>query len=345
VNVKRKWPWLVLLLSVLALSVAAAGCGGEEEEQPAATGAATETGGGPSIKVGLVTDIGGLNDRGFNSLANKGLEDAEAQLGVEGRVLESKSDADYIPNLSELGDQGYDLIISVGFLMTDATAQAAKAYPDSTFAIVDSAFDPPIDNAQGLLFKEQETGCLVGVVGALTSKTGTITWVGGQKIPPVDRFIAGYEFCAKEANPDIKVSGSYSQDFVDQAKCKEIALDQIAKNSDVVFQVAGGCGLGALDAAKEKGVWGIGVDADQSFLGDHILTSAVKRVDVAVFKTIEAVQKGEAVGGGVTSFGLAEDGVGLGTVSSEVPQDVLDKADEFKQKILDGSLQVPDTVS
>jgi basic membrane protein A len=345
VNVKRKWPWLVLLLAVLALSVAAAGCGGEEEEQPAATGAATETGGGPSIKVGLVTDIGGLNDRGFNSLANKGLEDAEAQLGVEGRVLESKSDADYIPNLSELGDQGYDLIISVGFLMTDATAQAAKAYPDSTFAIVDSAFDPPIDNAQGLLFKEQETGCLVGVVGALTSKTGTITWVGGQKIPPVDRFIAGYEFCAKEANPDIKVSGSYSQDFVDQAKCKEIALDQIAKNSDVVFQVAGGCGLGALDAAKEKGVWGIGVDADQSFLGDHILTSAVKRVDVAVFKTIEAVQKGEAIGGSVTTFGLAEDGVGLGTVSSEVPQDVLDKADEFKQKILDGSLQVPDTVS
>jgi basic membrane protein A and related proteins len=345
VNVKRKWPWLVLLLAVLALSVAAAGCGGEEEEQPAATGAATETGGGPSIKVGLVTDIGGLNDRGFNSLANKGLEDAEAQLGVEGRVLESKSDADYIPNLSELGDQGYDLIISVGFLMTDATTQAAKAYPDSTFAIVDSAFDPPLDNAQGLLFKEQETGCLVGVVGALTSKTGTITWVGGQKIPPVDRFIAGYEFCAKEANPDIKVSGSYSQDFVDQAKCKEIALDQIAKNSDVVFQVAGGCGLGALDAAKEKGVWGIGVDADQSFLGDHILTSAVKRVDVAVFKTIEAVQKGEAIGGGVTTFGLAEDGVGLGTVSSEVPQDVLDKADEFKQKILDGSLQVPDTVS
>ena len=339
-NVKRKWPWLVTLLVVLAL--AAAGCGGGEEAATTGPGAATT--GGPSIKVGLVTDIGGLNDRGFNSLANKGLEDAEAQLGVQGRVLESKSDADYIPNLSELGDQGYDLIISVGFLMTDATAQAAKAYPDSTFAIVDSAFDPPLDNAQGLLFKEQETGCLVGVVGALTSKTGTITWVGGQKIPPVDRFIAGYEFCAKKANPDIKVDGSYSQDFVDQAKCKEIALDQISKGSDVVFQVAGGCGLGALDAAKEKGVWGIGVDADQSFLGDHILTSAVKRVDVAVFKTIQSVQNGEKVGGGVTTFGLKEDGVGLGTVSPEVPQDVLDKADEFKKMILDGSLQVPDTV-
>jgi basic membrane protein A len=347
VNVKRKLPLLLLLLAVLA--VTAVGCGGGDEDGGGAgggdTGGATDTtGGGEAIKVGLVTDIGGLNDRGFNSLANKGLEDAKSQLGVEGRVLESKSDADYIPNLSEFGDQAYDLVISVGFLMTDATAQAAEAYPDTTFAIVDSAFDPPISNAQGLLFKEQETGCLVGAVAALTSKTGTISWVGGQKIPPVDRFIAGYEFCAKKAKPDIKVSGDYSQEFVDQAPCKELALDQIDKGSDVVFQVAGGCGLGALDAAKEKGVWGIGVDADQSFLGDHILTSAVKRVDVAVFKTIEAVQKGETVGGGVTSFGLAEDGVGLGKVSSEVPQDVIDKADEYKQQILDGSLKIPDTV-
>jgi basic membrane protein A len=344
VNVKHKWPVLLAILAALVL--AAAGCGGGNDE--AATtgggGGATETSGGEAIKVGLVTDIGGLNDRGFNSLANKGLEDAKAQLGVEGRVLESKSDADYIPNLSEFGDQGYDLIISVGFLMTDATTQAAKAYPDTTFAIVDSAFDPALDNAQGLLFKEQETGCLVGAVAGLTTKSNNITWVGGQQIPPVDRFIAGYQFCAEKVNPDVQVSGSYSQDFVDQAKCKEIALDQIAKGSDVVFQVAGGCGLGALDAAKQKSVWGIGVDADQSFLGAHILTSAVKRVDVAVFKTIEAVQTGAAIGGGVTTFGLAEDGVGLGTVSPDVPQDVLDKVDELKQQILDGSLQIPDAL-
>ena len=342
---KHKWPGLVALLALLVLAVAAVGCGGGNE---AATtgggGGATETTGAAKIKVGLVTDIGGLNDRGFNSLANKGLEDAKSQLGVEGRVLESKSDADYIPNLSEFGDQTYDLIISVGFLMTDATTQAATAYPDSTFAIVDSAFDPPLDNAQGLLFKEQETGCLVGALGALTSKTGTISTVGGQKIPPVDRFIAGYQFCAKKVKPDIKLLNEYSQDFVDQAKCKEIALDQIAKGSDVVFQVAGGCGLGALDAAKQKGVWGIGVDADQAFLGEHILTSAVKRVDVAVFKTIEAVQKGEKVGGSVTTFGLKDDGVGLGTVSSKVPQDVLDQVEQIKQQILDGSLEIPDTL-
>jgi basic membrane protein A len=344
VNVKHKWPWLVALLAMLVLAAAGCGGGGNEAATTGGSAGGTGTSGGAKIKVGLVTDIGGLNDRGFNSLANKGLEDAKAQLGVEGRVLESKSDADYIPNLSEFGDQGYDLIISVGFLMTDATTKAAKAYPDSKFAIVDSAFDPPLDNAQGLLFKEQETGCLVGVVGALMSKTGTISTVGGQKIPPVDRFIAGYQFCAKKVKPDIKLLNAYSQDFVDQAKCKEIALDQIAKGSDVVFQVAGGCGLGALDGAKEKGVWGIGVDADQSFLGDHILTSAVKRVDVAVFKTIEAVQNGDAMGGGVTTFGLKEDGVGLGDVSPKVPQDVLDQVDDIKQQILDGSLQIPDKV-
>ena len=346
-NGKRRWSWLALgLLLTAAIAIAAAGCGGSNGETSGAAGSSgpSQTTGGTPISVGLVTDIGGLNDRGFNSLANQGLMNAESQLGIQGEVLESKSDADYIPNLSEFGQKKDNLIVSVGFLMTDATTQAAKAFPDSNFAIVDSAFDPAIPNAQGLLFKEQEAGCLVAVVGALMSKTGTISSVGGQKIPPVDRFIAGYQYCAKQVRPDIKLMNAYSQDFVDQAKCKEIALDQISKGSDVVFQVAGGCGLGALDAAKEKGVWGIGVDADQSFLGDHILTSAVKRVDVAVFKTIQAVQDGTFTGGGVTTFGLAEDGVGLGKVSSQVPQDTLDKVDEYKQKILNGEIQIPDTV-
>jgi len=347
VNGMRKLPWLALLLASLALALGTAACGGDDDgdgEPAAEEEAPAEEEGGEPIRVGLVTDIGGLNDRGFNSLANQGLERAQEELGVEGQVLESQSDADYIPNLSELGDEGYELIISVGFLMTDATAQAAPEYSESSFAIVDSAFDPPIENAQGLLFKEQETGCLVGVVAALMSETGTISTVGGQKIPPVDRFIAGYQQCAQEARPDIELLNAYSQDFVDQAKCKEIALDQIADGSDVVFQVAGGCGLGALDAAKEQNVWGIGVDADQAFLGDHILTSALKRVDVAVFKTIESVQNGTFEGGGVTTFGLAEDGVGLGEVSPEVPQEVLDRVEEFEQRIINGELQLAETV-
>jgi basic membrane protein A len=345
----RRLPWLVLLLASLALALGASACGGDDDgggEDTAAedTGTAGGEGDEEQIRVGLVTDIGGLNDRGFNQLAFQGLKQAESDLGVEIRVLESKSDADYIPNLQTLADAGFNLIISVGFLMTDATAEAAKAYPDTSFAIVDSAFDPPIDNAQGLLFKEQETGYLVGYMAGLVTESGTVSTVGGQKIPPVDRFIAGFQKGAKDANPDVKTLNAYSQDFVDQAKCKEVALDQISKGSDVVFQVAGGCGLGALDAAKQEGVWGIGVDADQAFLGDHVLTSALKRVDVSVFQTINAAVDGTFEGGGVTVFGLAEDGVGLGKTSPNAPADAVSETEAQIEKVTAGEVQIPETV-
>jgi basic membrane protein A len=331
VNGKHKWAWLALLLA--ALTFAVAGCGGDDEDS-ADTGTAGQTGettAAEPAQLGLVTDIGGLNDRGFNELANTGLDRAESELGAEGRVLESKSDADYIPNLTDLAEGGTDLIITNGFLMGDATRQAAEAFPDTNFAIIDFGYseEDALPNLQ---------------VAALMSETGTISTVGGQKIPPVDRFIAGYQACAKEANPDIKLLNAYSQEFVAPAPCKEIALDQIAKGSDVVFQVAGGCGLGALDAAKEEGVWGIGVDKDQAFLGDHILTSAVKRVDEAVFSAYQAQVDGSFEGGGVTVFGLAEDGVGIGEISPDVPQDVLDTMEEFRQRILDGDLAPPETV-
>jgi basic membrane protein A len=339
--------WLVVMLLAGALSLAAAGCGGGGNEESAGGGGTTtgETaGGGQAVRVCLVTDIGGLNDRGFNSLANQGLERAASKLGVETRVLESHSDADYVPNLSECATQGYDLIISVGFLMGDPTEQAAKQFPDATFAIIDYAYETPEPNLQGLVFKEQEVGYLVGYLAGLVTKSNTVSSVGGQKIPPVDRFIAGYQKGVSDSNSKAKTLNGYSQDFVDQAKCKEVALDQIAKGSDVVFQVAGGCGLGALDAAKEKGVWGIGVDADQSFLGDFILTSAQKKVDEAVFQTVEKVVNGEKVGGGTTVFGLAEDGVGLGKVSPKVSQDLVAKVDAQKKKIIDGQITIPETV-
>ena len=346
----KKWLlWLSALLAVLALATVAAGCGGDDDDgdtaaTPAETGDTTgDTGGGEPITVGLVTDIGGLNDRGFNELANSGVEQGVDELGVESRVLESKSDADYIPNLSQLGDEGYNLIISNGFLMGEATETASKEFPESNFAIIDFAYEAPGPNLLGLVFKEQEVGYLAGYMAAKVSESGTISTVGGQKIPPVDRFIAGYQAGAKAANPDIKTLNGYSQDFVDQATCKEIALDQISKGSDVVFQVAGGCGLGALDAAKEKSVWGIGVDKDQAFLGDHILTSAVKRVDQAVFQTIEKAANGEFEGG-LLAFGLAEDGVGLGEVSDQVDQAIVDEVDEQKQMIIDGEITIPETV-
>ncbi|GIU95028.1 MAG: BMP family ABC transporter substrate-binding protein [Gaiellaceae bacterium] len=337
--------WLVRMTVfgvVLALAAVAAGCGGGDEG-----------GGGEGIRVGLVTDIGGLDDKSFNMLANQGLERARDELGVEIRVLQSQSDADYVPNLSTLAEEGYDLVISVGFLMGEVTEQVAKEYPDTNFAIIDYAYESPPSNLQGLVFKEQETGYLAGYLAGLmttsdlerTNPEAVVSTVGGQKIPPVDRFIAGFQAGAKAANPDVETLNAYSQDFVDQAKCKEVALDQISKGSDVVFQVAGGCGLGALDAANERGVWGIGVDADQSHLGEHILTSAMKRVDQAVFATIEAVVNGEFTGGGVTVFGLAEDGVGLGEISPVVPQEMLDQVDDVRQQIVDGEIEIPETVS
>jgi basic membrane protein A len=345
VRTKRRLLWLAALLAVAVFSVTAAGCGGDDEEGTGDTGAATtEAPAGSDIRVCLVTDIGGLNDRGFNSLANQGLERAASELGVETRVLESQSDADYVPNLSECATQGFNLIISVGFLMGQATEEAAGQFPDTTFAIIDFAYEAPPANLQGLVFKEQETGYLVGYLAGLVTESNTVSSVGGQKIPPVDRFIAGFQKAAVDANPDAETLLGYSQDFVDQAKCKEVALDQIAKGSDVVFQVAGGCGLGALDAAAEQGVWGIGVDADQAHLGDHILTSALKRVDEAVFQSIEKLVNGETVGGGVTVFGLAEDGVGLGEVSPDVDQSLIDQVEEQRQRIIDGEVEIPEEV-
>jgi basic membrane protein A len=165
------------------------------------------------------------------------------------------------------------------------------------------------------------------------------------KEPPVDRFIAGYQAGAEAADPGITTLNGYSQDWDDLAKCKEVALDQIAKGSKIVFQVAGGCGLGALDAAKEKHVWGIGVDADQSFLGPHVLTSAVKRVDQAVFLTIKSVEDGTWEGGGNSVFGLADDGVGLGKISPKVPEEDVKAVDKVKQKIVSGQIaDIPTTV-
>ena len=360
-NATRKLPWLLLLLVTLLLAAVAAGCGGDDDEDDDGGAAQTETGAADEttepeaepIRVGLVTDIGGLNDRGFNSLANQGLERARDELGGEIRVLESQSDADYIPNLSSLAEEGFDLIISVGFLMGEATHTAAEEFPETSFGIVDFGYGGEgceetnsceLPNLQGLLFKEQETGYLAGYLAGLVTESNTISSVGGIKIPPVDRFIAGYQKGAMDANPDVTTLNGYSQDFVDQARCKEVALDQIANGSDVVFQVAGGCGLGALDAADEQGVWGIGVDADQAALGDHVLTSALKRVDEAVFQTIEGVATGAFEGGGVTLFGLAEDGVGLGEFSPNAPQEAIDEALAQVDAVVAGEVEIPETV-
>jgi basic membrane protein A len=330
------------LLGVLVLLIAA-GCGGGGKKSSANT--TTATTGGSNMKVGLVTDIGGLNDRGFNHLSYLGLVRAQRELGIEQRVYQAKSTQDYVPNLSTFARNGNDLTIGVGFTEATAIDTVATNFPKSNFAIVDvdqteEPHKPP--NLLGLLFKEQETGYLVGYLAGLEEKRqpgkDVIGSVGGQKQPPVDRFIAGYQAGAKAADPGITVLNNYSEDFADQAKCKQIALNQIEQGAGAIFQVAGGCGLGALDAAKEKGVWGIGVDADQSFLGPHILTSAVKRVDTAVFDAIKLVVDGKFNGGNIT-FGLKDNGVGIGKISPKVPKSEVAKVMQVRADIIAGKIK------
>ena len=311
-SMTKRYLAVVLVAGAAALAVVASGTA----TSSGATATSTKV-----FKVGLSTDEGQLNDHGFNQLAYAGLQKAVRVLGVQGKVVQAASAVDYVPNMGKLARDGYDLIIGVGFAQGDAIAAVAKRFPNTRFAIVDVSnadLKGKPKNVEGLIFREQEVGYLVGYLGALSEKRAggsTISAVGGFKEPPVDRYIAGYIAGAKKAVPSMKVVWGYSHDWVDLAKCKELALTQIARGSGVVFQVAGGCGLGALNAAKEKHVWGIGVDADQSFLGPYVLTSALKGVDTSVFLTVKALQNGTFRGGTDAVFGLDRAGVGLGKVS------------------------------
>src|SRR4051794_38552831 len=340
-----------MLVALLAVGLVAVAACGSSDSSSKSGGGASSTPAKKKLRVAMVTDIGGLNDRSFNALAYKGLQQAKGQLSADIRVLTSKSNADYVPNLSTLARQKYDLVIAVGFLMSDATAKVAKSFPNVNFAIIDysqSLLKGKPKNVHGLLFKEQEPGYLVGyMAGLYVKKKGgkqVISSVGGQKIPPVDHYIAGYQAGAKKANPGIKTLNAYSQDFVDQAKCKEIALNQIGQGSQVVFQVAGQCGLGALDAAKEKGVQGIGVDADQSYLGSHILTSALKHVDVAVLDTVKDIQAGRFKAGTDTTFETKNNGVGFGRVNAK-GKPFTTQVLKVQKQIANGQVaNIPDTV-
>jgi basic membrane protein A len=330
------------LLAATALLAACGGGGGGST-----TGSGSTAPSASSLKIGLVTDIGGLNDRSFNHLAFLGLQRAQKQLGVKTRVLESHANSDYVPNMSSLAQQGYDLVIAVGFLMHDSVRQVAKRFPNTKFMIIDDAWskgDPK--NLEGTIFHEEQAGYMVGYLAALMEKgSKTISSVGGQKIPPVDHYIAGYMAGAKAANPDITVLNAYSNDFVAQDKCKNLALQQIAQGSQVVFQVAGGCGLGALDAAKQKHVWGIGVDADQAYIGPQILTSAVKRVDNDVLTTAKQLVGGTLKTARTFEFTVANGGIDIGKISGRVPQADVAKVQAVKQRIAAGKIQIPNTVS
>jgi basic membrane protein A len=335
---------LAVTTLALALTPALVACGSTSG------GGATST----AKKICLVTDIGGLNDRGFNALANQGLEQAKKDLGVVGTVIQSKQESDYTPNLTTCATQGSDLVIAVGFLMQQNVGTVAAQFPNVKFAQVDGTGtdknfnDLKQSNVTGLFFKEQDAGALVGVVAGMLEKTpsaplkGTkvISAVGGIAVPAVDRYIAGYKFGAQDIDPSINVLVGYSNDFADAAKCKSVANDQISKNSEIVFQVAGGCGLGALQAAGEKGVYSIGVDADQKDANKSVVASALKRVNIATYGAIKNVVDGKALPHELT-FGLDNDGVGFAEGNVPLPADVKAKVDEVAAQIKAGTLTVP----
>ena len=301
-------------------------------------------------KGAIVTDTAGLNDRSFNMLANKGRLRAQKELGMQTRAYISKTTSDYLPNMVAAAQQGNGIVVANGFLLAEAVNTAAGQFPDTRFAIVDFpwvALEDKPANALGLTFKSEESGYLVGYLAALMAqqKGGkqVVSAVGGMKIPSVDNWIAGFRAGAKKANPKISVLIGYSGLFPPSAapKCKEIALKQIAQGSQAVFQVAGGCGLGALDAAKQKKVWGIGVDADQYYLGPHILTSGVKRVDTAVFTAMKLSQAGTLKTGGDLVFNLKNAGQDVGKISPKVPKAFIAKMNAIKKLIIAGKIKPP----
>jgi len=311
--VRKRW-LTVTILSIVAVLLAS-------------VVAATRSSAASPFSACLVTDIGGLNDKSFNHLAYVGLLKAQST-GVKGRVIQSQSNNQYIPNLTTCARSGAGITIGVGFLMQDAMDAVASSFPKNKFAIVDvdvTTLKHKPKNVQGLLFREQQAGYLVGYAAGLWTKQrggAAVGSVGGIKIPPVDRYIAGYQYGAKKADPGIKTLNAYSNSFTAQAKCKEAALNQIAAGSDVEFQVAGSCGLGVLDAAHSKNIFGVGVDADQGYLGPWVMTSALKKVDVAVYSAIKSAQAGTLKTGQNRQFGADVNGVGYGKWSSRVPASI-----------------------
>ena len=337
---------LRFVVLIAAATIFAVACGGT-------TGGGSATPSAKVLKIGLVTDIGGLNDKSFNHLADVGLEKAKTDFHIQADVKESKSGNDYIPNLTDFATKKYDLVIGVGFLMAEAIGTVSGQFPNIHFAIIDGAGtdskgnDLKHANVQSLFFKEQDAGAMVGVIAGWLEKNGkakknkhVVSAVGGISIPPVNHYIAGYKWAAKIEDPTINVLVGYSNNFTDPAKCKGVAQSQLNQGSDVVFQVAGGCGLGALQAAGQGGVYSVGVDADQKDADPSVIASALKKVDVATYTAIKNVVNGQFTGGALT-FSIANDGAGYAIDNFQVPAELQTELDKVLGQIKSGALVPP----
>jgi basic membrane protein A len=303
------------------------------------------------LRVGLVTEPAGI-EHPYNQGAYLGLERAVRELGIRGRVLTSAPKEGYVPSLSLLAREKYDLVIGFGRPAAAAIDRVATGFPETRFAIIDFLHDDLAhrpENVVGLAFRAEQAGYLAGHLAALvlTLSPGeeVISSVGGERIPGVERWIAGYQAGARGANPRVTTLNNYTDDFYDPVKGRSVALSQIAKGSRVVFQVASTCGLGALEAASEREIWGIGVDVDQFHLGPHILTSALMRSDVAVFDTIEELVRGTLETGRTSRFSLENGGVGLGTISAAVPRSFIAEIEDVRAEIVAGKIAIPSSLT
>lgn len=296
------------------------------------------------MKVGIVLSTGGLGDKSFNDSAYRGLEKAKKDLGIDFKYVEPASPAEDEQYLREYADAGYDLIIATGFQMTDAAKNVAKDYPDKKFAMIDDVVDLP--NVKSLTFAEDEGSFLAGALAAMMSKTGVIGFVGGMEVPLIKKFQRGYEDGAKYVNPNIKVLVTYTASqnpFNDPVKGKENTISQIKQGADVIYHAAGGTGMGVIDAAKQNGVFAIGVDSNQDGVAPGtVLTSMIKNVDVAVYDTIKETQEGKFKGGQEV-FGVKNDGVGLTDfefTKDKIGEANLQRLQEIVNKIKAGEIKI-----
>jgi basic membrane protein A len=315
----------------------------------AAVGAAGSTAAGTQASkftLGIVADTGGLNDHGFNHLAYEGALEAKKMLGVKIDVTQAQSSSQYVPLLTKEAERGDNLVVAVGFDFIQALGSVAKQFPHTKFAIIDtpaSAIAGKPKNVEGLTFESQQSGYLVGYLAGLVAKKKgwtTISSVGGQDIPSVTSYIAGYQAGGKAADPSLKFLNGFSDDFAAQDKCLAIANDQISSGSKIVFQVAGGCGLGALKAAEQHHDYGIGVDADQGYLGSYVLTSALKKVDVAVEQAAASLLHGHFDAGGDLVYSVTNNGTGFGKLDS-VAKPYASKLAKVLAQIKSGKIKVP----
>jgi basic membrane protein A len=328
---------------------------------PTAGGAAPTTG-GKKLKVGLVTDVGGVNDKSFNQSAWAGVQKAATDFGLDVQYIQSTQPTDYEKNIDQFATENYDVIVTVGFLMGDATAAKARQYPNIKFAIIDNAYFPTqgstacpdtvkdcyddggLKNVTSLMFQEDQVGFLAGVVAGGITKSNTVCTVSGMEIPPVVRYVVGFQNGAKWINDKAKALNVYIPSFTDPAKGKETGQAMIGQGCDVVFGVGGNTGNGGLLAASEKGLAAIGVDVDQyntyPEVKSALVTSAQKNVDVAVYEYLKAVSGGTDKAGIVTA-NIQNGGVGLAPYhdwDSKVPQTVKDKVAEATAGLKDGSI-------